>query len=444
MKRLRQKDCKTARQIVTYKQTIEFLYSQLPAYHRIGKAAYKSNLDNTIALDNYFGHQHTQYRAIHVAGTNGKGSVSHLIASVLQEAGLRTGLYTSPHLKDFRERIRVNGEMISKKDVTGFVNKHKSIIESLQPSFFEMTVAMAFDHFAREKVDYAVIEVGLGGRLDSTNIINPVISVITNIGHDHMDLLGDSYEKIAYEKAGIIKKNSITVIGETQNETKNVFLSKAREAGSEIFFADNNFHCRLGNYVSAEGEREFLISDLSEGKEIRGLIPLGGDYQSKNLQTVCQVFRCLEGSVNMNTGILLEGINKVVLNTGLRGRWEVLSRKPLIICDTGHNREGLIYVLGQINNIPATGLHIVLGFVADKDIDLILPLFPKQAEYYFTRASILRALDEKKLKAKASEYGLKGSCYPSVRKALAAAKKRASPTDLIFIGGSTFVVAEVV
>ncbi len=443
-KTARPQDRKTARQIMTYKQTIEFLYSQLPAYHRIGKAAYKNNLDNTIALDAYFGHPHTKYRTIHVAGTNGKGSVSHMIASVLQEAGYRTGLYTSPHLRDFRERIRINGEMTPKKEVTGFVKKHIGIIKSVKPSFFEMTVAMAFDHFANEEVDYAVIEVGLGGRLDSTNIINPVVSVITNIGHDHMDLLGDTFEKIAHEKAGIIKRNSIIVIGETQSNTKGIFHSKAKETGSEIYFADNNFLCRLDDKISTEGERKFFMRELPAVSEIKGKIPLGGDYQVKNLQTVFQVFKSLEGSLKIDTAILLDGIKKVVANTGLRGRWQILNRDPLIICDTGHNREGLLYVLQQIKNIPATNLHIVLGFVADKDLDLVLPLFPKNAEYYFTRASILRALDEKVLKARASENGLKGACYPSVNKALQAAKRRASPTDLIFIGGSTFVVAEVI
>jgi len=429
---------------MTYNETIEFLYSQLPAYHRIGKAAYKNNLDNTRTLDDYFNHPHTKYRTIHVAGTNGKGSVSHMIASVLQEAGFKTGLYTSPHLRDFRERIRVNGEMIPKRDVTGFIRKHKSIIQSVNPSFFEMTVAMAFDHFAKEEVDYAVIETGLGGRLDSTNIIDPVVSVITNIGHDHMDLLGNSIEEITYEKAGIIKKNSITVIGETQYETRNIFLSKAAKTGSEIFFADNNFHCRLDDAISTTGGRHFFIRELPRIEEIKGLIPLGGDYQLKNLQTVFQVFRCIEGSAKIDMTSQLEGIRKVVINTGLRGRWQVINTDPLTICDTGHNKEGLIYVFRQISKIPSTGLHIVIGFVADKDLDLVLPLFPKKAEYYFTRASILRALDEKVLMARASEYGLKGSCYPSVSKALNAAKRQASLSDLIFIGGSNFVVAEVI
>jgi dihydrofolate synthase/folylpolyglutamate synthase len=429
---------------MTYNQTIEFLYSQLPAYHRIGKAAYKNNLDNITALDEYFGHPHTRYRTIHVAGTNGKGSVSHMISSVLQEAGYKTGLYTSPHIRDFRERIRVNGAMIPKKEVTGFVKKHSGIIESVKPSFFEMTVALAFDYFAREAVDFAVIEVGLGGRLDSTNIINPVISVITNIGHDHMDLLGDTFEKIANEKAGIIKKNSITVIGETQYNTKSVFISKAREAGSEIWFADTNFCCTFSDEVSGDGERKFSIRQVPGKKEMKGIIPMGGDYQEKNLQTVFQVFRCLEGSLKINADTLLDGIRKVVVNTGLQGRWQILNRSPLTICDTGHNREGLSYVLRQLSRVPATGMHIVLGFVADKELEQVLPLFPRNAQYYFTRASILRALDEKILMARASDYGLKGSCYSSVSKAFRAARGKALATDLIFIGGSTFVVAEVI
>jgi dihydrofolate synthase/folylpolyglutamate synthase len=367
-----------------------------------------------------------------------------MISSVLQEAGYKTGLYTSPHIRDFRERIRVNGAMIPKKEVTGFVKKHSGIIESVKPSFFEMTVALAFDYFAREEVDFAVIEVGLGGRLDSTNIINPVISVITNIGHDHMDLLGDTFEKIANEKAGIIKKNSITVIGETQYNTKSVFISKASDAGSEIWFADSNFRCTFSDEVSGNGERKFSISQVPEKKELKGIIPMGGDYQEKNLQTVFQVFRCLEGSLKVNTDTLLDGIRKVIVNTGLQGRWQILNRSPLTICDTGHNREGLSYVLRQLSRVPATGMHIVLGFVADKELDQVLPLFPKNAQYYFTRASILRALDEKILMARASDYGLKGSCYSSVSKAFRAAREKALATDLIFIGGSTFVVAEVI
>jgi len=429
---------------MTYDQTIEFLYSQLPAYHRIGKAAYKNNLENTEALDEYFSHPHTKYKTIHIAGTNGKGSVSHMIASVLIEAGYKTGLYTSPHLKDFRERIRVNREMIPKKQVTGFVKKHTGIIESVKPSFFEMTVAMAFEHFEREKVDYAVIETGLGGRLDSTNIINPVISVITNIGHDHLDLLGNTIGKIAFEKAGIIKKNVVTVIGETQNETKDVFLSATREKMSEIFFADNRFMCRLDESISPDGFRKFMVRDMENEDEVTGITPLGGDYQAKNIQTVFQIFSCLAGSLKINCTNITDGIRKVITNTGFQGRWQILNINPLTICDTGHNKEGLQYVMRQISNIRADRLHIVVGFVADKDLDQILPLFPKHAEYYFTKASILRALDERILQTRASEFGLQGTCYPTVVKALRAAKKNASPNDLIFIGGSTFVVAEVI
>ena len=278
---------------MTYNQTIEFLYSCLPAYHQIGKAAYKNNLDNTFALDNYFIHPHRNFKTIHVAGTNGKGSVSHMVASVLQEAGWKTGLYTSPHLKDFRERIRVNGRMIPKSEVIAFVRNHHGIIDSVKPSFFEMTVAMAFDHFSREKVDVAVIEVGLGGRLDSTNIINPVLSVITNIGHDHMDLLGNSIEKVAVEKAGIIKLKVPVVIGETQPETGEVFISKASETGSKIFFADTSFRCTLLEWETPYRDRKYTVNDLTENRLIYGSTPLGGDYQQRNIQTVFQVFNVL-------------------------------------------------------------------------------------------------------------------------------------------------------
>ncbi|MCJ7448557.1 MAG: bifunctional folylpolyglutamate synthase/dihydrofolate synthase [Bacteroidales bacterium] len=429
---------------MTYSQTIQFLYSQLPAYHRIGKAAYKNNLDNSLALDDYFSHPHLKYRTIHVAGTNGKGSVSHMIASVLREAGFITGLYTSPHLKDFRERIRVNGKMITKKEVKEFVERHIDIINSIKPSFFEMAVAMAFDYFALKGVDVAVIETGLGGRLDSTNIINPVLSVITNIGHDHMDLLGNSLEKVSVEKAGIIKKNVPVVIGETQPETENIFVLAASAAGSEISFADRNFAGSLEELNSMTGERQFLIADQSGQRKISGVTPLGGDYQLKNLQTVFQVFKSLAGVLNLSEKNIIDGIRKVILNTDLKGRWQILNHNPLTVCDTGHNKEGLEYVIRQIAGIPKTGLHMIIGFVSDKDISSILPLFPVDAEYYFTRASVPRALDEKILQSKALEYNLKGNSYPDMNKALKAARSNASETDLIFIGGSTFIVAEVV
>jgi dihydrofolate synthase / folylpolyglutamate synthase len=429
---------------MTYSQTIEFLYSRLPAYHRIGKAAYKNNLDNTIALDTYFGHPHRKFRTIHIAGTNGKGSASHMIASVLQEAGYTTGLYTSPHLKDFRERIKVNGQMIPKREVSEFVKKHNGIIDIVQPSFFEMTVAMAFDYFARRKVDVAVIEAGLGGRLDSTNIINPVISVITNIGHDHMDLLGNTLAKVAKEKAGIFKNGVPVIIGETQKETANVFISMAKRIGSQISFADRNFSCSMNDQETSAGEREYSVKDLTDNQITRGLIPLGGDYQKKNLMTVFQIIKMLGPDFKIPRTAQINGIRKVVLNTGLQGRWQILGRDPLTICDTGHNKEGLEYVMHQISKIPATGLHLVIGFVSDKDISSILPFFPINANYYFTRAKVLRALDEKVLQLKASEYGLKGESYSNVRKALKTARSKALSTDLIFVGGSTFIVAEVI
>ncbi len=428
---------------MNYKETIEFLYSQLPAYHRIGKAAYKNDLKNTLALDDYFGHPHKKYKTIHVAGTNGKGSVSHMIASVLMEAGYKTGLYTSPHLKDFRERIKVNGKMIPKSAVTGFVKDHDSFLRSLKPSFFEMTVAMAFDYFAETDVDVAVIEVGLGGRLDSTNIINPVLSVITNIGHDHMDLLGNTLEKIASEKAGIIKDTIPVVIGETQQETKDVFIKKAMEAGSEIFFADQNYYCLQEDFNYLSGKRKFRISDYSSDCSFFGGTGLGGDYQSKNLQVVFQVFKALKGVFDFKDNHILNGISKVVTNTRLMGRWQILGRNPLIICDTGHNMEGLEYIVGQIRKIPKTKLHMVIGFANDKDLTTILPLLPVDAIYYFTKALVPRALDEKILMAEASELGLNGERFTDVKSALKAARSKASETDMIFIGGSTFVVAEV-
>jgi dihydrofolate synthase/folylpolyglutamate synthase len=428
---------------MTYSQTLDFLFSQLPAYHRIGKAAYRSDLENTILLDNYFKNPHFKYPTIHIAGTNGKGSVAHMIASVLQEAGYKTGLYTSPHLKDFRERIRVNGEMISENDVVTFVTRHKNIIESLKPSFFEMTVAMAFNYFAECNVDVAVIEVGLGGRLDSTNIIKPVLSVITNIGHDHLDLLGDTLEKIAIEKSGIIKKNIPVIISETQPEINNVFIKKAEENDSEVLFADEVFSCSLEQNDNSGSGRGYLVTELSTNHQLEGKTFLEGDYQSKNLQAVFAAFKLLKNIFTVSEENISEGISNVIINTGLQGRWQILGVSPLTICDTGHNREGLEYVMNQIKMVPRSVLHIVIGFVNDKDLGSVLPLFPTDAIYYFTKASVPRALNEIKLKTEAEKYGLAGESYPDVRTALYWARKQANESDLIFIGGSTFVVAEV-
>ena len=429
---------------MTYSETLEFLFSQLPAYHRIGKAAYRSDLKNTILLDNYFNNPHLRYPTIHVAGTNGKGSVSHMIASVLQEAGFKTGLYTSPHLKDFRERIKVNGQMITEDDVISFVTTHKNIIESVKPSFFEMTVEMAFDYFAECNVDVAVIEVGLGGRLDSTNIITPVLSVITNIGHDHMDLLGNTLEKIAFEKAGIIKKEIQILVGETQPESEYIFIKKAKECDSPILFADKTFSCYFKRNKDLISERNYLMTELSTNHKFAGKTLLGGDYQSKNLQTVFTVFNMLKDIFYVSEKNITEGIRKVVTNTGLHGRWQILSTSPLTICDTAHNREGLEYVLKQIQRIPKSALHIILGFVNDKDLGLVFPLFPTEALYYFTKASVPRALNEVILKSEAGKYGLTGQSFTDVATALDCARKNAKQSDLIFIGGSTFVVAEVI
>lgn len=427
---------------MNYDRTIEFLFSQLPAYHRIGKAAYKDNLNNTIAFDDYLGHPHTRYKTIHVAGTNGKGSVSHLIASILMDAGYKTGLYTSPHLVDFRERIRVNGKMISKRAVTGFVNKHTDFMRALKPSFFEMTVAMAFDYFAKEEVDIAVIEVGLGGRLDSTNIITPVLSVITNIGHDHMDLLGNSLEKVAKEKAGIIKKEVPVVISETSVDSKEVFKLRAGESNSEICFADMKFKCILDDFNYVNGIRTFTIIDLLSNGKTSGELPLGGDYQAKNLQAVFQSFTILKRYLNVTVENILNGIRNVVTSTSLLGRWQIIGKKPLIICDTGHNREGLEFTLRQVIRIPKSGLHFVIGFVSDKDIGSVLPIFPANAAYYFTKASVPRALDEAVLMAEALKSGLRGDCYSDVKSAIRAARLNSEDDDLIYIGGSTFIVAD--
>ncbi len=431
---------------MTYPQTLEYLYAQLPMFHRIGAQAYKANLDNTIALCGLLGNPHDSFRSIHITGTNGKGSVSHMLASILQTAGYRTGLYTSPHLKDFRERIRVNGKMIGKKYVTAFIENHRAEFEKINPSFFELTVGMAFAYFRDQQADVAVVEVGLGGRLDSTNIINPVLSVITNVSFDHVQFLGDTLEKIASEKAGIIKQGIPVVIGETQQEVRHVFQRKADESRSEILFADQHF--RVENFKSAGKHAANRSMDIfREGAPYMAQLisPLAGIYQRKNILTVLAACERLNNQgFEITLSNIRAGIKEVIKNTGLAGRWQVLSLNPLTICDTGHNESGLKEVIAQIAATPHQHLHFVFGVVNDKFLPPILQLLPKNATYYFCKPDIPRGLDAVDLQKHAHDAGMKGECYPSVNAALKAARENAAETDLVFVGGSTFVVAEVV
>ncbi len=428
---------------MNYQETLDWLFSQLPMYQRQGKAAYKADLNNTLELDKYFSHPHRNFKSIHVAGTNGKGSVSHMLASVLQESGYKVGLYTSPHLKDFRERIRINGEMVSEDFVVKFIEDHKLKFEEIHPSFFEMTVAMAFDYFAKENIDIAVVEVGMGGRLDSTNIIQPDLSIITNIGFDHTAFLGNSLSDIAGEKAGIIKNKIPVVIGETNKETQPVFDSKAKEMKSPIYFADQYYQADY-SMLTMDSKQSFNIK--KDGKSIYNDLKLDllGSYQKKNLFTVLQSLTIL-GDLNYSISYesMYEGLKNVSKNTGLRGRWDILEHNPMLVCDTAHNKEGLTYVIEQIKQTAYENLHMVFGVVDDKNIDAILGLLPKDAHYYFTKANIPRALDQNILKSKAEKYNLMGEDFKDVASALRNAKKNAGFNDLIFIGGSTFVVAEV-
>jgi dihydrofolate synthase/folylpolyglutamate synthase len=410
-------------------------------YQRIGKAAYKANLDNTIALDKHFESPHKNYKTIHVAGTNGKGSVSHMLTSVLMAAGYRVGLYTSPHLKDFRERIRVNGEMITENYVIDFVEIHSKLFDKIKPSFFEMTVAMAFDYFAKQKVDVAVIEVGLGGRLDSTNIITPELSIITNIGLDHIDLLGDTLQKIAIEKAGVIKGNIPVVINQRQEEVKDIFLQRSKELNAPITFADSTYKILTKMIVdtsqvfTVEGANGVIYNNLN--------LDLLGGYQGVNLVGVLASIDILnQRGFNICIANMYDGLSNVTTKTGLLGRWQVLGHSPQVVCDTGHNVDGINLVVEQIANTPHEKLHMVIGMVGDKNIDGMLSLLPSGATYYFTRASIPRAIDEKALAAQAAKYGLNGKSYPTVNEAISQAKQNANINDLIFIGGSTFVVAD--
>jgi len=404
---------------LNYPDTIQWLYTQLPMYQRQGKQAFKKDLANIIAFDEYMGKPSQKFKSIHVAGTNGKGSISHFLASILQEAGYKTGLYTSPHLTDFRERIRINGQMIRKNCVINFIKRHQKFFDKHRLSFFEMTVGMAFEHFAKKQVDIAVIETGLGGRLDSTNIIRPELSIITNIGLDHTNMLGDTLAKIAEEKAGIIKPNTPVVIGRKQTETYSVFEHVARLKNVPLIYAE-----------------DFKTYQYESG--------LKGNYQQENIRTVIATVNELQKrGWQIPESAIKAGLKKVVKNTGLRGRWDILQNKPLIIADTAHNQDGIKAVIKQLFETPHNNLHMVLSFVNDKDLYRILPLFPKKANYYFSKAQIPRALDEKILQQKATEHGLKGQSFPNIIQAYQAAKQAAGSDDLIFVGGSTFTVAEV-
>ncbi|WP_395075936.1 bifunctional folylpolyglutamate synthase/dihydrofolate synthase [Flavobacterium sp.] len=406
---------------MNYQETLRWMFTQLPMYQYQGASAYKKDLTNTILLANYLGNPEKKLKTIHVAGTNGKGSTSSMIASVLQEAGYKVGLYTSPHLKDFRERIKINGQEIEETFVVDFIKNHQFFFEQNSLSFFEMTVGLAFDYFVKEEIDIAIIEVGMGGRLDSTNIITPLVSVITNIGLDHTQFLGNTLKAIAGEKAGIIKPNIPVVIGEYTVETKEVFLNKAEECKSNIYFA----------------------SDLIQ--EIYPSILLG-DYQVQNIKTVMQTFEVLklQNEFVVSEQNIKDGLMNVVKNTGLLGRWQQIKTNPKVICDTAHNSHGLKIVINQILNEKFEKLHIVLGVVNDKDLNDFLPLFPKEATYYFCRPNIPRGLDGTILQQKAFEFGLKGNLYNSVSEAYQSALEKASGNDFIYIGGSTFVVAEIV
>ena len=404
---------------MNYQETLSWMFNRLPMFQTQGKNALNNKLDNILTFTSALGNPQTKFKSLHIAGTNGKGSSSSMLASILQEAGYKVGLYTSPHLKDFRERIKIDGKEIPEDYVVNFISENKSFLEEHSLSFFEMTVGMAFSYFAEEKVDIAVIEVGLGGRFDSTNIIIPEVSLITNISKDHTDILGDTLPKIAFEKAGIIKQNVPVVISEYQEETAPVFTARAKEMKAPIIFA---------NHIETS-----LITDLQ------------GAYQEKNIKGVIAVIELLiHQGWDITSENIAQGLLHVVRNTNLKGRWQTLSSYPTIVCDTGHNVGGLTYVMEQLKKQTYTHLHIVVGFVKEKDVNSVLELFPKEATYYFCSPAIARGLNVNTLKEIATAKGLQGEAYSSVTEALNVAKAQALPTDFIFVGGSTFVVAEVV
>lgn len=421
---------------MTYKEATEYLFNSVPMFQNVGGAAYKEGLYNTKVLDAHFGHPHRHYKTIHVGGTNGKGSCSHTLAAILQAAGYKTGLYTSPHLTDFRERIRVNGQMIPESEVVSFVENERAFFEPLHPSFFELTTALAFKYFAEAKVDVAVIEVGMGGRLDCTNIIEPDLSVITNISFDHTQFLGHTLAAIAGEKAGIIKTNTPVVVGETTDETRDVFLHKAMEMNSSIRFAEEEHEI-----CSSRMENGFRIYKTLHWNEIKG--ELGGLCQEKNTATIlAAVDELQKAGYAIRPENICMGFENVCELTGLRGRWQQTGTSPLVVCDTGHNTGGIAYIAAQLLNLNARQLHVIIGMVNDKDIRGVLRLLPQSATYYFTKASVKRALDEHKLQELAREEGLEGSAWENVACAWKAARQNAKAEDAIFIGGSTFIVAD--
>ncbi len=428
---------------MNYSETIQYLYDRVPMFQKVGAKGYKEGLDNTLRLDERLGHPHRNFKTIHIAGTNGKGSCSHTIASILQQAGYKTGLYTSPHLLDFRERIRINGVPVDKEYVVRFVGEQKEFFDSLHPSFFEVTTALAFKYFSDNDIDIAVIETGLGGRLDCTNIITPILSVITNISLDHTQFLGNTLSEIASEKAGIIKRNVPVLIGECVSETKEVFTCKARETHSDIFFAENTPEIDGSSPNRSTGGREY---DTKSYGRISGA--LGGLCQEKNTNTILNaVPLIIKAGYSISIRNVADGFSKVCDTTGLAGRWQKINDTPLTVCDTGHNEGGFRYIGEQLRMqqtaMPHGGMmRIVFGMVDDKDISTVLGILPADAKYYFTKASIKRALDEKVLAQKAQAYNLAGACFPSVGEAYDAACSQASESDFIFIGGSTYVVAD--
>ena len=427
---------------MTYKDTIQYLYDSTPLFQHIGAGAYKEGLTTTHKLDDHFGHPHRLYKTIHVAGTNGKGSCSHTLAAIFQSAGYRVGLYTSPHLLDFRERIRINGEMIPEQFVIDFVEKERSFFEPLHPSFFELATAMAFKYFADENVDIAIVEVGLGGRLDCTNIIQPELSIITNISFDHTQFLGDTLAKIAYEKAGIMKKGVPVIIGEVTSETREVFEQQSKEVECPIIFAEDypiilnaipnpteNFGL---NYTLRQG---FLNTTTLYGE-------LGGEYQAKNTNTLLHAIRQLiYNGIRLNDEHIRQGFAQVTSLTGLLGRWQKIKDKPLVLCDTGHNTGGIKYVSKQLQSLDKP-LHIIIGMVNDKDINGVLDLLPRYASYYFTQASVKRALPADQLREMGKNHNLTGNAYPNVAEAFDSALKNAKEDDVVFVGGSNFIVAD--